>query len=74
MEGVYLGERWEKIIRFIKDFQIQKKNLREVKKKLALLKDEIDGVIGVGDFLPVLISKLFLKRKFFLWIAITLVS
>ncbi len=64
--GVYLGERWEKIIRFIKDFQIQKKNLIEVKKKLAFLKDEIDGVIGVGDFLPVLISKLFLKKKVFL--------
>lgn len=61
--GVYLGGIRERITHFIKDFQIQRKNLRAIKKKLAPLQDEIDWVIGVGDFLPVLISKLFLKKK-----------
>ncbi len=64
--GVYLGGIRERTTHFIKDFQIQRKNLRAIKKKLAPLQDEIDWVIGVGDFLPVLISKLFLKKKVFL--------
>lgn len=64
--GVYLGGIEEKVMHFIKDFQTQRKNLKAIKKKLTPLQDEIDWVIGVGDFLPVLISKLFLKKKVFL--------
>jgi len=64
--GVYLGRIKERVRHFIKDFQIQKKNLRVIQKKLISMIDEIDWVIGVGDFLPVLISKLFLKKKVFL--------
>ena len=65
--GVYLGSGWQKSIRLIEDgFRGVIPNSRFILQELRKIKNKVDAVIGVGDFIPPLLNKLFLKKKLYM--------
>lgn len=65
--GVYLGSTWQKSIRLIEDcFRGGIPNSGFIFRELKEIKNKIDAVIGIGDFIPPLLNQLFLKKEFYM--------
>ncbi|QPM67151.1 hypothetical protein [Atribacter laminatus] len=65
--GVYLGSAWQKSKRFIEDyFRGVLPNSGFILRELKRIKNKIDAVIGIGDFIPPLLNKLFLQKDLYM--------
>jgi uncharacterized protein (TIGR03492 family) len=65
--GVYLGSAWQKSKRFIEDcFRGVIPNSGFILRELKKIKNKIDAVIGIGDFIPPLLNQLFLQKELYM--------